>query len=112
MQGDPSRKAIASLILFGAAAFAFVLDRAWPVEFMPRGAASVIAILLILAVLAFLLWVIRDFPIPTTEIVTSGAFQFNRNPTCLGVIALSLGIAFTKNSLWFLAFCALAAIDY
>jgi len=47
---------------------------------------------------------------PTTEIVTSGVFQFSRNPIYLSMVVLCLGAAFLLDSLWFLALCAPLAI--
>ncbi len=47
---------------------------------------------------------------PTTEIVTSGVFQFSRNPIYLGMVLLCLGAAFLLDSVWFLALCAPLAI--
>lgn len=47
---------------------------------------------------------------PTTEIVTSGVFQFSRNPIYFGMVLLCLGAGFLLDSLWFLALCVLLAV--
>lgn len=38
----------------------------------------------------------------TTQIVTTGAFRFSRNPTYLSLTLLLIGIAFAISSLWVL----------
>jgi protein-S-isoprenylcysteine O-methyltransferase Ste14 len=86
---------------------------------MPRAAALAIGILVILGVIALGLLAVREMVRakttldprkPTTEIVTSGVFQFSRNPIYLSMVLLCLGTAFLLDSLWFLALCAPLAI--
>jgi protein-S-isoprenylcysteine O-methyltransferase Ste14 len=47
---------------------------------------------------------------PTTEIVTSGVFQFSRNTIYLGMVRLCLDAACLFDSVWFLSLCAPLAI--
>jgi protein-S-isoprenylcysteine O-methyltransferase Ste14 len=120
MQGDPSDRAkvvaLPPLILAGVLALGFVLDLLWPAKFLPRTAALVIVILgaIALGLLAVQEMVRAKTPLdvrkPATEIVTSGAFQFSRNPIYLGMVLFCLGAAFLFDSLWFLALCAPLAI--
>jgi protein-S-isoprenylcysteine O-methyltransferase Ste14 len=123
MQDDRSDKAsvvaLPPLILAGVLAIGFVLDLAWPAKFMPRAAAFAIGILVAIGATALALMAVRemvrtktafDVRKPTTEIVTSGVFQFSRNPIYLGMILLCLGAVFLLDSLWFVALCAPLAI--
>lgn len=123
MQGDPSDRAkvvaLPPLILAGVPALGFVLDLLWPAKFLPRTSALVIGILVILGAIALGLLAVQEMvraktPLdvrkPATEIVTSGAFQFSRNPIYLGMVLFCLGAAFLFDSLWFLALCAPLAI--
>ena len=123
MQDDFSDKAkviaFPPLILVGALVLGFGLDLAWPAKFMPRAAGLAIGILVVIGSIALALLARREMvraktPLnvrkPTTEIVTSGVFQFSRNPIYLGMVLLCLGTAFLLDSLWFLALCAPLAI--
>ncbi|HEY4848586.1 MAG TPA: isoprenylcysteine carboxylmethyltransferase family protein [Methylocella sp.] len=123
MQDDPSDKArviaLPPLILTGVLVLGFVLDLARSAKFMPRAVALAIGILVILGGIALALLAVRqmvraktavDVRKPTTEIVTSGVFQFSRNPIYLSMVVLCLGAAFLLDSLWFLALCAPLAI--
>jgi len=123
MQDDPSDNAkvitLPPLILAGVLALGFVLDLLWRVKFMPRAAALAIGILVILGAIALGLLAVGDMVRaktaldprkPTTEIVTSGVFQFSRNPIYLSMVLLCLGTGFLLDSLWFLALCAPLAI--
>ena len=123
MQHDPSDKAkvvaLPPLILAGILVLGFVLDLAWPAMFLPRTTALVIGILVILGAIGVPLLAIREMVQaktalnvrkPTTEIVTSGVFQFSRNPIYLGMVLLCLGAAFLLDSVWFLALCVPLAI--
>ena len=118
MQEDPSGKAkviaLPPFFLAGALVLGFVLDLAWPAKFMPRTVALVIGILVILSGIALAILAVRqmvraktavDVRKPTTEIVTSGVFQFSRNPIYLGMVLFCIGAAFLLDSLWFLALC-------
>jgi protein-S-isoprenylcysteine O-methyltransferase Ste14 len=111
MQDDPSDKArviaLPPLILTGVLVLGFVLDLARS------------GLLVILGGIALALLAVRqmvraktavDVRKPTTEIVTSGVFQFSRNPIYLSMVVLCLGAAFLLDSLWFLALCAPLAI--
>ncbi len=123
MQDDPSGKAkviaLPPLILAGVLALGFVLDLAWPAKFMPRAAALAIGILVVIGAIGVPLMAVRemvraktavDVRKPTTEIVTSGVFQFFRNPIYLGMVLLCFGAAFLLDSVWFLVLCAPLAI--
>jgi protein-S-isoprenylcysteine O-methyltransferase Ste14 len=116
-QGKSRRPA--PLILAAVLVLGFVLDLVWSAKFMPRAAALAIGILVILGVIALGLLAVREMVRakttldprkPTTEIVTSGVFQFSRNPIYLSMVLLCLGTAFLLDSLWFLALCAPLAI--
>ena len=123
MQDDPSDKAkviaFPPLILAGVLVLGFGLDLASPAKFMPRAAGLAIGILVVLGSIALALLARREMvraktPLDVrkavTDIVTSGVFQFSRNPIYLGMVLLCLGIAFLVDSLWFLALCAPLAI--
>ncbi|HEY8033554.1 MAG TPA: isoprenylcysteine carboxylmethyltransferase family protein [Methylocella sp.] len=123
MQHDPTDKAkvtaLPPLILAGFLALGFVLDRMRPVTFLPRTLALVIGILVTLCGISLGLLAVRDMVRaktaldprkPTTEIVTSGVFQFSRNPIYFGMVLLCLGAGFLLDSLWFLALCVPLAV--
>lgn len=123
MQDDPTDKAkiiaLPPLILAGFLALGFVLDRMWPVTFLPRTLALVIGILVTCCGISLGLLAVRDMVRAktaldprksTTEIVASGVFQFSRNPIYSGMVLLCLGAGFLLDSLWFLALCVPLAI--
>ncbi len=39
--------------------------------------------------------------VPTSKIVTTGIYAYSRNPIYVGVISISISIAFLTNSCWF-----------
>jgi protein-S-isoprenylcysteine O-methyltransferase Ste14 len=123
MQDDPAGAArvvaLPPLILAGALVLGFVLDMAWPAKFMQRAPAFAIGILIIIGAIALGLVAVREMrraktPLDvrksTTEIVTSGVFQFSRNPIYIGMVLFCLGAAFLLDSLWSLGFCAALAL--
>lgn len=124
MQDAPSdrAKAIAlpPLILAAILAIGLLLDFLWPAAFAPSVYAFPVGLSLIFAAIALAVLAVLamaraqtspDIRKPTKKIVTSGVFAWTRNPIYLSMVLISLGVAFSVNSLWLLALTApLAAI--
>lgn len=75
----------------------------------PPRLAKPIGIVLVVLGLALCIAAVRTFrragtspllSVPTTTLVTSGPYQFSRNPIYIGYTLLYVGISFWANSLW------------
>ena len=87
------------------------LDALWPAEVVPDSQGTPLGLLLVLVALALFVVSVRELgrvgtqiPTnrPTTAIVTTGPYQFSRNPIYLALTVLQLGIGFWVNSAWVL----------
>jgi protein-S-isoprenylcysteine O-methyltransferase Ste14 len=87
-QGKSHRPA--PLILTGVLVLGFVLDLARSAKFMPRAVALAIGIFLAVRQMVRAKTAV-DVRKPTTEIVTSGVFQFDRKTIYLSMVVLCLG---------------------
>jgi len=87
--------------------------RAWaPTPFLPDGVGYVLGAVLIVIAVWLLSWGVRAMhaagtsektSVPTTALVTTGPFQFSRNPLYVSLTLIYLGIAIAAQSLWALA---------
>ncbi len=107
----PGVIALPPLILAATIALGLVLNFFWPAHFLPPAIAAPLGVVVILGGIALGSSAVREMwaantPLdvrkPSTEIVTSGAFQRTRNPIYLGMLLLFTGIAILANSLWIL----------
>jgi protein-S-isoprenylcysteine O-methyltransferase Ste14 len=89
-----------------------VLGFAWPEAFLPRGFATPLGSVLVVAAVILFFFSVRKFwavgtPVPgnrpTTAIVRTGPYRFSRNPIYVAFSLLQLGIAAWVNSLWLIA---------
>jgi protein-S-isoprenylcysteine O-methyltransferase Ste14 len=111
------------LIYLGALAAGLLLDRRYPLAFLPRGwelplGALLIALGVLCAVTALLAMrragtAVNPYQ-PTTAIVTNGPYRYTRNPLYLALALFYAGIASFANALWAMALLpvALAVIYY
>jgi protein-S-isoprenylcysteine O-methyltransferase Ste14 len=97
------------LVYLAAIVIGSVLGFAWPVAFLPRGFATPLGSVLVVAAVILFFFSVRKFwavgtPVPgnrpTTAIVRTGPYRFSRNPINVAFSLLQLGIAAWVNSLW------------
>jgi protein-S-isoprenylcysteine O-methyltransferase Ste14 len=113
MPGDEQDKAgvVAPppLIYLGALVFGLLLNRRFPVAFLPRGVARGLGWTLLGAGVLLLGWFERtmrqaDTPTnpykPVSRIATGGPFRYTRNPGYLSMAMIYTGIAARANALW------------
>lgn len=107
----PGVIALPPLILAAMIALGLVLNFFWPANFLPSALATPLGVVIILGAIALGISAVKEMQAantpfevrkPSTEIVTSGAFQRSRNPIYLGMLLLYTGIAILANSLWIL----------
>ena len=100
------------LIYLTALVIGLVLRALAPTPFLPHGVGYVLGAILIVIAVWLLFWGVRVMrgagtsektDVPTTALVTTGPFQFSRNPLSVSLTLLSLGIALAAQSLWALA---------
>jgi protein-S-isoprenylcysteine O-methyltransferase Ste14 len=98
------------IIFLCAIVLGIVLNRVWPLHFMPGNARLLGPFVTVCAIVLFLLSY-REFrragtPVPgsrpSTAIVRTGPYRFSRNPIYLAFILLVLGLSFWLNNLWLL----------
>ena len=111
------------LIYLAGIVIGVVLRSPVPTPLLPRGLGYGLGAVLIVAAVSILLWGLREMRragtavstrIPTTALVTTGPFQFSRNPLYVSLTLCYLGIAITAQSLWALALLlvVLAVMQY
>ncbi len=112
---------LSDVVLFPALAVAIALEWLWPTQLrgFPNWIGVALGIALCGAGVYMIGWAKRSLEafgqpnlpgIPTTQLVTDGAFGVSRNPNYLGAIAIAFGSGFVVDSLWFLGLAAVAAI--
>ena len=94
-----------------AVALGLALRFAWPIEFLPKNAASGFGWPLLAAALSLAgaaAWEMKSAKTnvhahkPATRLVTGGLFAFSRNPIYLAMVLAVAAIAGIVNSLWLL----------
>jgi protein-S-isoprenylcysteine O-methyltransferase Ste14 len=89
-----------------------VLEFAWPTAFLPRGFATPLGSVLVVAAVMLFFYSAGKFraagtPVPgnrpTTAIVRAGPYRFSRNPIYVAFSLLQLGMAAWADSLWLMA---------
>ena len=97
------------LIYIGALVFGLLLNRRFPVTFLPRRAARGLGWALLGAGALLLGWFERamrqaDTPTnpykPVSHVATGGPFRYTRNPGYLSMAMIYAGIAARANALW------------
>jgi protein-S-isoprenylcysteine O-methyltransferase Ste14 len=99
-------------LIYGAAFIVgWLIHRAFPVPGLPETLADWIGVVLVLTSIPIAITAFRtmiraqtsfDPRKPTTAIVTEGPFRYSRNPMCLSLTLLYLGVALLINALWIL----------
>lgn len=112
MQDVANRGLVRPPIVYLAAILVGVgLDLAWPLRWLPAGAAVGVGVPLVILSLALFVASARQLkkagtPVPgnepTTAIVQSGPYRFSRNPIYLAFSVFVLGLACWLNSMWLL----------
>lgn len=100
------------LIYLLALVIGLILRALVPTPFLPHGVGYVLGAVLIVIAVWLLFWGVRVMRsagtsektfVPTTALVTTGPFQFSRNPLYVSLTLFYLGIAIAAQSLWALA---------
>jgi len=95
------------------------LQRIVPLSFLPPSTDSLIGWAVVGVGMALLAWSERQFARQKTShdhrsvasaLITTGPFQFSRNPVYLGLLILLVGLAIALNTLWILFFAPLAML--
>ena len=97
------------LIYLGVLVFSLLLNRRFPIAFLPRGIARGLGWSLLSAGELLVGWVERTLrhagtpanPYkPVSNVVTEGPFRYTRNPAYLSMAMIYTGIAALANALW------------
>ena len=98
--------------IYGSAfVIGLLLHLAFPVHILPHTLARWIGVVCVLVSLPLAITTFRvlsrahtpvDPMKPTTALVTEGPFRYSRNPICVALTLLYLGVAFLVNALWIL----------
>lgn len=109
-QGDnPGVVAPPPLIYLGSLVLGLLLNRMFPVPFLPRGMARVLGWSLLgggALLMSWFVWTMRraDTPIDPREsvsnLVTDGPFRYTRNPGYLSMMFIYAGLTSLANALW------------
>ena len=100
------------LIYLLALVIGLILRALAPTPFLPHGVGYVLGAVLIVIAVWLLFWGVRVMrgagtsektSVPTTALVTTGPFQFSRNPLYVSLTLCYLGIATAAQSLWAIA---------
>jgi protein-S-isoprenylcysteine O-methyltransferase Ste14 len=98
------------LIYLLSIAAGLLLQLIFPIKFFPV-VTVVIGLVLIAVALVLFVWTIRLFgaadtavtlDIPPTALVTTGIYQYSRNPMYLAFTLLQLGFGLALNNIWLL----------
>jgi protein-S-isoprenylcysteine O-methyltransferase Ste14 len=97
------------LIYLGVLVFGLLLNRRFPIAFLPHGLARSLGWPLLSAgalLIGWFEWAMRHAGTPAnpykpvSNIVTEGPFHYTRNPAYLSMTMIYLGIAALANALW------------
>ncbi len=97
------------LIYLGSLLLGLLLNRAFPVVFLPQKVARVLGSLLVGSAIPAQIWFFLTMqrartPIspsePVRQVVTTGPFRLSRNPAYVSLTILYVGIASLVNTLW------------
>jgi protein-S-isoprenylcysteine O-methyltransferase Ste14 len=97
------------LIYLGVLVFSLLLNRRFPIAFLPRGIARGLGWSLLSAGVLLVGWFERTLrhagtpanPYkPVSNVVTEGPFRYTRNPAYLSMAMIYTGIAALANALW------------
>jgi protein-S-isoprenylcysteine O-methyltransferase Ste14 len=97
------------LIYLGPLVLGLLLNRKFPVPFLPRGAARAIGWPLLAGGVSLASWFVftmrrADTPIdprePVSNLATDGPFRYTRNPAYLSMAMIYAGISSLANALW------------
>ncbi len=97
------------LIYLGSLIFGLLLNRRFPIAFLPRPIARGLGWPLVgggVLLLGWFEWVMRHAGTPTnpykpvSRIVTEGPFRYTRNPAYLSMTMIYAGVAALANALW------------
>jgi protein-S-isoprenylcysteine O-methyltransferase Ste14 len=107
-------------LLAGVLVAGLILNFVWPIGFVPAEYTLPVGSVLIFLALNLATFAAREmiqikttlfFQKPATDLATSGAFAWSRNPIYLSMVLLCGGVAVFTNSLWTLLFTvAFAAV--
>lgn len=106
------------VVYLGPLIIGLLLNRKFPVPFLPRGFTRTLGLPLISGGVLLGVWTFRtmrraDTPIigeplvsgrPTSSLVTDGPFRYSRNPGYLGAAMIYAGVASLANALWAFTF--------
>ncbi len=97
------------LIYLGSLLLGLLLNRAFPIAFLPWKVARVLGSLLVGSAIPAQIWFFLTMqrahtPIspsePVRQVVTTGPFRLSRNPAYVSLTILYVGIASLVNTLW------------
>ena len=97
------------VVYLGALGFSLLLNRRFPIAFLPRRISRSLGWLLLsggVLLIGWFEWTMRhaDTPAnpykPVSHIVTEGPFHYTRNPAYLSMTMIYTGIAGLANALW------------
>ena len=107
------------LIYLGPLVLGFLLNRRFPVPFLPRGMRRVLGWPLLgggVLLMNWFFWALRSAGTPTnpykpvSSLVTDGPFRYTRNPGYLSMLMIYAGISSLANALWAILFLPAALV--
>ncbi|MHA3980089.1 methyltransferase family protein [Halovulum sp. GXIMD14794] len=112
---------ISDVVLFPLAVLGGIAEWLWPTRIagFPNVWLIVAGVLLALAGAGLIGWAKRTLDagaqpnlpgVPTTELLTGGAFRVSRNPNYLGTVLIALGLGLALDSLWLLGTALVSAL--